>query len=115
MSKLAIYIDHQKLLRFEELALEIANNIQTHSMFELNFNPGKTEVIINIFLIDYNPDKIDTMCFVEQGKYDEFKNLALDIARASNTSLKIDIHINQDKTKAQANILLLGINNNKKT
>jgi hypothetical protein len=105
-----IYVDHHKLIRFEELALELAEGIETHCQIEVNINPEKTQAVVNLLLLNYNPARISSMVFMDPGKFEEFRMIALDISKASNSNIKIDIHINQEKTKAQANIMLLGVN-----
>lgn len=116
--KQTIYLDHTKLFRFEELALKIANSIDCHCGIEININREKTRAFVNINLMDYDTGKIESMFFIPDEEFKEFKELALEIARESNVSVRIDVQINAAKTKAQANILLLGIldeKNKKKT
>lgn len=110
MNKLAIYIDHSKLARFEELALEIIQGIECHCQIEVNINPEKTQAVINMMLINFNPRDMTTGLSIDPGIFEEFRLIALEFAKASNTNIYIEVHINQEKTRAQANIMLLGVN-----
>lgn len=49
---LKIFVDHDKLKQFEELALDIARECNTHLKIEINFNREKTKAIANIMLFD---------------------------------------------------------------
>lgn len=105
-----IYIDHKKVIRFEELALKFANSIDCHIQIDVNINREKTKTFVHLLLINYEPDKMKSLIFINPSEYTEFKDLALEIARNSNTGIKIEINFNEEKTKAEANILLLKVN-----
>lgn len=107
---MTIYIDHEKVLRFEELALNFANSIDCHIRIDVNINREKTKAYVHLLLMNYEPNKIDSLVFIEPRQYEEFKSLALEIARKSNTGIKIEVSFNQEKTKAEANIVLLKVN-----
>ena len=107
---LMIYIDHEKVRRFEELALIFVNSIDCHIRIDVNINCEKTKTFVNLLLLNYEPDKLDSLVFIEPKQYAEFRVLALEIARASNTGIKIEVNFNEEKTRAEANILLLKVN-----
>jgi len=107
---MTIYIDHKKVRRFEELALNFANSIDCHIQIDVNINQEKTKTYVHLLLLNYEPDKLDSLVFIEPSKYEEFKNLALEIARKSNTGIKFEVSFNESKTRAEANILLLKVN-----
>lgn len=105
MKKLIICINHQNLIRFEQLALEIAEGIESHCQFEININPEKTQAVVNIQLINFKP----SLVCVDPGKFEELRMRALDIAKASNTRIRIMVTFDQEKTHADADIMLLGV------
>jgi len=105
MKKLIICINHQNLIRFEQLALEIAEGIESHCQFEININPEKTQAVVNIQLINFKP----SLFCVDPGKFEELRMRALDLAKASNSGIKIVIRVDKEKTRAEADILLLGV------
>ena len=74
---------------------------------EININPEKIRATVNFILMNVEDSE---QVFTTGGKLDELKEFALGLARASNTRIKIDVLINSEKTKAQANIMLLAVN-----